>query len=135
MRIADQFLDGDYIDTGPKHKDKVGTESREVEYIYNGIEFPTEQEMHEYMQENPPKQVRIIEDDLEKLEEDMMAKDYMVYCIKDNARLYLSKSRKAPYTFQVNEAKRFTEKAAKKAAYFASKNGVNHWEIISINKN
>lgn len=85
MRIADQFLDDDYIDTGPKHGDKVGTESREVEYIYNGIEFPTEQEMHEYI--------------------------------------------------QVNEAKRFTEKAAKKAAYFASKNGVNHWEIISINKN
>lgn len=135
MRIADQFLDDDYIDTGPKHKDKEGTESSEVEYIYNGIEFPTEQEMHEYMQENPPEQVRIIEDDLDKLEEDMVAKDFMVYCIKDKARLYISKGSKAPYTFQVNEAKRFTEKAAKKAAYFASKNGVNHWEVISINKN
>lgn len=134
MRIADQFLDGDYVDTGPKHKKEVGTESREVEYIYNGIEFPTEQEMHEYMQENPPEQVRIIEDDLAELEDELRAKEYMVYCIKDSARLYLSKSRKAPYTFQVNEAKCFTEKAAKKAAYFASKNGVNHWEVISINK-
>ena len=94
-------------------------------YRFKQYEFPTEQEMYEFMRDykDPPKETIIIKDTESKV--------YYVYAnTVQNSRVY--KARKG-YTYKFSEALLMNHSSAANSARAMNKKGTLDWKIGFIN--
>ena len=122
MKIADEYFDSlEEIDRVPKiPKVKQNTEV----YKYDGIEFPTEQEMYEYMTDE--------DNTVEKKKEPKVEKKrYIVFTFVNGSRYYMA-DKKPGYTFNMAEAKLMTATEANQRIHYANMNGSHTWQRVAI---
>lgn len=105
-------------------------------YVWNGIEFPTEKEMHDYIFESLDKNndIEVTTEALNKALDynGLEFRNYVVCAVDLPNKLYIAGKGKYKYSFKQSEAKRFTLKDAEREAKFATLNGTHYWKAIKI---
>lgn len=103
------------------------------EYIYNGIEFPTEQEMYEYKRDKELEAEKELQAGKEDNVKELKKKEsrFFIFCnIAGGGKLYFSK--KGRYTFSLPDAYVGNEADVKKKLYFMNLNGTHKWRYDKI---
>lgn len=122
MKIADEYFDR-LEERDSRHKIPKVKQSEEV-YKYNGIEFPTEQEMYEYMNDK--------DNTVEKKKEPKVEKKrYIVFTFVNGSRYYMA-DKKPGYTFNMADAKLMTATEANTRIHYANMNGSHTWQRVAI---
>lgn len=105
-------------------------------YVYDGIEFPTESEMQEYIFESlcGLSDIQVSTGTLQKALDYSVVnfKNYVVCAVDLPNKLYLTGNSKCRYSFKQSDAKRYTLNEAKRTAVFTTLNGAHYWKAIRI---
>lgn len=135
MKVKEFYYDMQEEKEACKKKHKHAAEDAD-NYVYDGIEFPTESEMQEYIFESlcGLSDIQVSTNTLQKALDysGVNFKNYVVCAVDMLNKLYLTGNSRCRYSFKQSDAKRYTLNEAKRAAVFATLNGAHYWKAIRI---